>query len=34
MTNNGILNQRVWEKMQAELDSFIEELKTNLPLLY
>lgn len=31
MTNNEILNQKVWEKMQAELDSFIEELKTKPP---
>lgn len=31
MTRNEILNQKVWEKMQAELDSFIEELKTKPP---
>ncbi len=28
MTKNEILNQKVWEKMQAELDRFIKELKT------
>lgn len=28
MTNNEFLNQKLWEKMQAELDSFIAELKT------
>ena len=31
MTNNEVLNQKVWEKMQAELDSFIAELKTKPP---
>lgn len=31
MTKNEILNQKVWEKMQAELDSFIAELKTKPP---
>lgn len=31
MTKNEILNQKVWEKMQAELDSFIAELKTKQP---
>ena len=31
MTNNEILNQKVCDKMQAELDSFIEELKTKPP---
>ena len=31
MTKNEILNQKVWEKMQAELDRFIAELKTNSP---
>ncbi len=31
MTNNEILNQKVWEKIQAELDSFIAELKTKPP---
>ncbi len=31
MMNNEILNQKVWEKMQAELDSFIAELKTKPP---
>lgn len=31
MTNNEILNQNAWQKMQAELDSFIEELKTKPP---
>lgn len=31
MTQNEILNQKVWEKMQAELDSFISELKTKAP---
>lgn len=31
MMNNEILNQKVCDKMQAELDSFIEELKTKLP---
>lgn len=31
MTQNEILNQKVWQKMQAELDSFIEELKTKPP---
>lgn len=31
MMNNEILNQKVWEKMQAELDRFIKELKTKSP---
>ena len=31
MTKNEILNQKVWQKMQAELDSFISELKTKPP---
>lgn len=31
MTKNEILNQKVWEKMQAELDRFIAELKTKPP---
>ena len=31
MTKNEILNQKVWEKMQAELDRFIKELKTKSP---
>lgn len=31
MTKNEILNQKVWEKMQAELDRFIAELKTKSP---
>ena len=31
MTKNEILNQRVWKKMQAELDGFIAELKTKPP---
>lgn len=31
MTKNEILNQKVWEKMQAELDSFIAKLKTKPP---
>lgn len=31
MTKNEILNQKVWEKMQAELDRFIKGLKTKPP---
>lgn len=31
MTKNEILNQKVWQKMQAEIDSFISELKTKPP---
>lgn len=31
MTKNEILNHKVWQKMQAELDSFISELKTKPP---
>lgn len=31
MTKNEILNQKVCEKMQAELDRFIAELKTKPP---
>ncbi|CCY66451.1 putative uncharacterized protein [Clostridium sp. CAG:678] len=31
MTKNEILNHKVWQKMQAELDSFISEFKTKPP---